>query len=402
MFFAVHVLGSVSFLVAAWFHVRHVRVYVYEAGLVYLWVLGQRWYSRERVAVEMKIRVDRTSSSPAQDEKGEMVEITFDLPARKMMRHVPGSHVYVSIAASTVRGALATFLRPANPFTVASVSSKVHMSKPTQSPVRQATLILRAMSGTTKELARIARTAPAGKVSLDIEGPYGSAQYLPDLSDVEKFPRVLLVAGGVGATFTLPIYKDLLETRGGKGVKFIWCVRHKQDAEWGRKLLGVQAAELGKEPDMGWVWEENTSRGGKMVDPEDMVPVEEGAGIFVTSKTSPEITPDTPTVNPEARPSMSREGGSIELEEHSNLLQTPEAFSTPRNPRLGYYSGRPGFRAVFAGMAPTKGFGEGEAKLAVLVCGPKALARDLRDALGWWVRRSKVDAFWHEEGFGWG
>lgn len=393
LFFGVHVVGSVLFLVVAWFHVKHVRVYVVEAGVVYLWVVGWRWWNRERVTVGLRIRGDRPSEGYKNGQtKREMVEVTFKLPAHKMRKYVPGSHVYVSIPG--LGGKLATVLRPANPFTIASVASERH-TKSSEIP-GPTTLVLRALSGTTSELAHLARNLPKGNATLDIEGPYGSVQYFPDLTNEGRFPSVVLVAGGVGGTFTLPIYIDMLEKRGGRGVRFLWCVKRKEDADWGRELLGLGAAG----------WEEMDDVRSSKAREEDvheqrrasvnMVPAGEGAAIFVTSQPAPSSHGPARGLQP-----SSTGDNSIELEERSNLLQMPTILPSSPNPPLGYYPGRPDFHNEFTSIARMARILERRGKVAVLVCGPKAMARGLRSEVGSWIRQDMFDVWWHEEGFGW-
>ena len=252
---------------------------------------------------------------------------------------------------------------------------------------RRTTLVLRALSGMTSELAHLARTSPKGNVTLDIEGPYGSANYFPHLSNEEEFPSILLVAGGVGATFALPIYKDLLKKRGGRGVRFIWCVRHKEDADWGRELLDLEAGWVRK----GEADDERRSSVG-------MVPAGEGATIFITSEKAP--SSHIPTTQG-TRLSSHRED-SLELEERSTLLETPMVHPSSPNPPLIYHSGRPNIRNEFANIVANAKTPGRRGKVAVLVCGPKTMARDLRREVGWWVRERMLDVWWHEEGFGWG
>ncbi|KAM0794222.1 ferric reductase like transmembrane component-domain-containing protein [Usnea florida] len=71
--------------------------------------------------------------------------------------------------------------------------------------------------------------------------PYGAAKYFPDLA---TYDQVLFVAGGVGATFTLPLYLDLLR-RKARGdylpmLKFVWTVRRHVDAQWGSGSIELQ------------------------------------------------------------------------------------------------------------------------------------------------------------------
>jgi hypothetical protein len=41
-----------------------------------------------------------------------------------------------------------------------------------------------------------------------------------------------------------------------------------------------------------------------------------------------------------------------------------------------------------------------EESVAVIVCGPAGMARDVRSEVGRWVRKGR-DVWFHDEGFGW-
>lgn len=57
---------------------------------------------------------------------------------------------------------------------------------------------------------------------------------------------------------------------------------------------------------------------------------------------------------------------------------------------------RPDFREIVGGIMEKKGV----RRVAVLVCGPQSMVRDLRGELGTWVGKG-VEVWWHAESFGW-
>ena len=104
------------------------------------------------------------------------------------------------------------------------------------------------MNGNTKYLADLARTLAQGGTGVQmlptadgdipilpvaLEGPYGASTRLPDLLDYDK---VLLVAGGVGATFIMPIYRSMLDSHGpallGTKIRCIWAVQKLAETQW--------------------------------------------------------------------------------------------------------------------------------------------------------------------------
>lgn len=204
------------------------------------------------------------------------------------------------------------------------------------------------MNGTTAMLADLAKDPQP--VPLLLEGPYGSAKYFPNLAS--NYDRVLLVAGGVGATFTLPIYRDLLSKGKGSIVKFVWSVKSEADAQWGVEALKEQCE--GRLPD--------------------------GFELYVSRK---------------ATSIGSRRGKgdeSIELQEREGLLG--DEASLEENARKG----RPDIPAVVDGIfALNRG---GEERVAVLVCGPSGLGASARKEVGRWLAKGR-GVFWHAEEFGW-
>ena len=187
-------------------------------------------------------------------------------------------------------------------------------------------------------------------VPLLIEGPYGSAKYFPDLAS--NYDRVLLVAGGVGATFTLPIYRDLLSKGKGSMVKFVWSVKKEADAQWGVEALKEQCE-----------WR-----------------LPEGFELYVSRKAV-------------SIGSRRRNGDeSIELQEREGLLG--EEASLEEN----FQKERPNVPAIVDEVfTSSRG---GEERVAVLVCGPSGLGASVRKAVGRWVAKGR-DVFWHAEEFGW-
>jgi len=80
-----------------------------------------------------------------------------------------------------------------------------------------------------------------------VEGPYGEAkEYVPPLLESnEGSGKILLIAGGIGATYTVPIYLALLRKRKSTaGIHFVWFVQSVQDAAWGVELLQSANCEI--------------------------------------------------------------------------------------------------------------------------------------------------------------
>ncbi|KAL8796853.1 MAG: hypothetical protein Q9195_000936 [Heterodermia aff. obscurata] len=351
LFLTLHVALSLTILPVLWFHVSHLRVYIAESALIYILLIIQRNLSQTPTLATLSLSPQ--TAHP-------LLSISFPLPRSKLRSYTPGQHIYLALPPRSLLKKPWEKLR-LNPFTIASVSdplSTTTNTSPTTPSTKTAhlTLLIRPLRSSTALLKSLAQSPEPSPRPLLIEGPYGSASYFPDLSSAD-FSGILLVAGGVGATFTLPIYADLHRKRGGSsgGVKMVWSVRRRGEVEWGLETVGED--------------------GGR-----------DGIEVYVTG----------------ARQEGGEQAG-VELEERAGLLGEDGDGDGGEGPAgrqdgsvVAFHQGRPDLRAVVGEVFEQ--YGEG--KVAVLVCGPVGMGRALRREVGGWVGRGK-EVFWHAEEFGW-
>lgn len=323
LFFYLHVILSITILPVLYFHVSYLRAYILEAGAIYILLIIQRNIDQSPANATIRLLPSTT-----------LISITIPLPKSLTSRNfTPGQHIYLGFPS------LPQKLR-INPFSIAN---------PHPNADKKLHLVVRAMKGTTAMLADLAKHPQP--ISLLLEGPYGSAKHFPDLAS--NFNRVLLVAGGVGATFTLPIYRDLLSKGKESMVKFVWSVKSEADAQWGIEALKEQCE-------------------GR---------VAESFELYVSRKAS------------SAGSGRRKRDESIELQEREGLLGDEEV-SLGENVRKG----RPDIPAIVDEIFALSR--DGEERVAVLVCGPSGLGASVRREVGRWVARGR-DVFWHAEEFGW-
>ncbi|KAI1130100.1 ferric reductase NAD binding domain-containing protein [Nemania abortiva] len=126
---------------------------------------------------------------------------------KPMMRARPGKHCYVWLPR------IRKF--ETHPFTIVA-------SEPME-------LIINTYSGFTGDLHRYASENPGASLAVSVEGPYGT---FPDPMDYDK---VVLVAGGSGATFTIALAADMvrrLSPDSTKKIDFIWATRGRDNMAW--------------------------------------------------------------------------------------------------------------------------------------------------------------------------
>ncbi|OKP09877.1 hypothetical protein PENSUB_4801 [Penicillium subrubescens] len=127
---------------------------------------------------------------------------------RRSLACHPGSHAFLWIP--SIR------LLETHPFTLISNS-------PSE-------FLIREYDGFTSSLFKAARENPGKAWRCSVDGGYGQ------VPDFKRFDRVVLVAGGSGATFTFSIASSIVRERKARGttvqIDFIWVVRYADCLNW--------------------------------------------------------------------------------------------------------------------------------------------------------------------------
>lgn len=332
VFFVIHLFVGIAILPLLFFHASPVRLYVSEALFLFIFDLVCR-------KLDTAVSFATITSVPGTS----LVKLDIPISPRKIQRFKgsPGQHVYLQIPQESVpTSSSSPYLYELlyNPFTVAAVSD-THIS-----------LVLRALNGpTTQALAQLSRMNKAHP-PLNIEGPLGSSRHFPKFA--AEYDRVLLVAGGVGATFIVPFYREiqtqlLREARSSERVKLIWSMRDVAESHW--------------------AFDATTSS------------AKENVELHVTDSRS-HISSQTAD-------------GSVELVDVSCSV---DGESTLGGEVVAHSKGRPDLRRAVDEL-----FRHGVTeRVAVLVCGPDGMAREVRRYVGKWVESGR-EVWFHDESFGW-
>lgn len=196
------------------FYVFHVVLFL---GIVIALGLHQPEISKERIAIlamligavwflDRLIRLGRLLYNASNNEAtirplpggGTQILLKKPLPGAQ-----PGNHCFVWLP--KVRA------YETHPFTIVSTS-----------PME---LVVNACNGFTRDLHNFAQINDGATIRASVDGPYGT---LPDLA---LFDKVVLIAGGSGATFTFGLAANLLQNvKEGSGteIDFIWSVRERR------------------------------------------------------------------------------------------------------------------------------------------------------------------------------
>ncbi|KAI5210991.1 hypothetical protein E4T38_01668 [Aureobasidium subglaciale] len=336
VFYTTHVTLASILLPVLYLHVHHIRIYIIETLAVYALHLALRILTEHKVEGSLTI-VSKTAN---------LLEINIPISAKsKGIQWQPGQHVYMSLAHGSV------YMRPLksrSPFTIASVPAEDNNLK----------LVARVLDGNTAALARAATDGATGKstlMPLILEGPYGLSTHPNTLLG---YNRVLFIAGGVGATFVVPLYRTLLKdlspspgSHRRQNVAFVWAVRDAAETSWA-------IPEDEKEKD--------------------------GMQERMTVHATRTMAQDHGAQNPDDA------DDGIELEQ---LLPNAGVHDSAQGWQV--HQGRPDL-----GEMVDRAFNhtQDDTKVAVLVCGPRSMAEEVRRKCSRWV--GKRDVWLHAEVFG--
>ena len=258
-----------------------------------------------------------------------------------------------------------------HPFSISSAPCDDHL-----------TLHVRALGGWTTRLHELARTK--GSAKLLLEGPVGTPAL--DL-DSGRYKCVLCVSGGIGITPMQSITNDLLEqhSRGRPltSVQFVWCVRDRA------MLGGVFAPPTGGNQGKTVDGPDGTDGSSRRRLPSSFQPDLLNAhdlalGAHGGDANATEDGVNNPVAGAGAAgaagAAVAAGGGVLHSEFYLTKVRKAEDFDaagiSPEEQACVRF-GRPDLGAIFERMAAVA-LGAGEARVAVLVCGPGGMVRAVR------------------------
>ncbi|EME48480.1 hypothetical protein DOTSEDRAFT_162020 [Dothistroma septosporum NZE10] len=344
VFYIVHVVLATLVLPALYFHVHHIRIYIYETLLVYALHMVLRAVTTKTHTGSIKVIPDSN-----------LVEIDIPVSGKAAHKYRTGQHAYMSLARNP-------FLRmfKSNPFTVASIPS-------TDNNVR---FVARILDGNTAKLASSRKASQ----QITIEGPYGLATHDGKLL---RYDRVLFVAGGVGATFIVPLYRRLLsDLSPSKGshrrqrVTFIWTARFMSEISWALPQDAKEREGFVERLQVHLTKDVNVAAG-----------VSSSSGTFAVGEDEEHQGP------------VGEGEDGIELEEQKDLLNNSGSEQKGNN-GLVVQTGRPDLTKI---VEQTFTHSNSE-RVAVVVCGPRGISKVLRREVGRFVRSGR-DVWYLDESF---
>ncbi|KAF2206313.1 hypothetical protein CERZMDRAFT_103509 [Cercospora zeae-maydis SCOH1-5] len=336
MFYGAHIFAITTTPVIVWFHVPHGRSFAVESLLILL--------------AESIARSASTVVSPASITcitGTDLMKLVIEVPREtlKYYAQYPSLHSYITLRDGSWRTQGWKYIfslglgLPWNPFTIAAVDVGAS----------EITVIVRRREGPlTRKLASISQEAT--KTVIGIRGPYGAAAFFPDFKPA-RFDRILLVAGGVGITFIMPIFKHTRAMNPSVEVELVWSVRDFNESAC------LTAEEL-----------------------KELQQVDQHVGIYVTGS-------DT-----KARKILH---DGVEPADRSEPVSDSKDFQQGTSNLVCRFQ-RPDLSSLVDGLFES-GYDE---RVAVVCCGPIAMSQSLRSATGAWVAMDR-QVWFHAESFDW-
>ncbi|RWA09582.1 hypothetical protein EKO27_g5520 [Xylaria grammica] len=310
--------------------------------------------------------------------------IVFPLPnggtrivlKKPMARARPGKHCYVWLP--HIR-ALET-----HPFTIVAAE-----------PME---LVINTYSGFTRDLHQYARKNPGANLKASVEGPYGT---FPDPMDYDK---VVLVAGGAGATFTIGLAADMirrLSPDSTKQIEFIWTTRIRENMAWfTQHLIHLIAHEYAPKINLKLhLTRANTTKTAAVASaPIPRSPSQISTAVESIPASVMEESIEIPRLSTQASSVALRERylEKIYTMERADCIE--EAALTVDGLSLPITYGRPDVAATVreAILSTSK-----DKKILIAACGPTAMLNIVRNTTASHIMVDGPSVELHCEGFGW-
>lgn len=295
-----------------------------------------------------------------------------------------GKHLFLWIPAAS-RGA---FLQ-SHPFSIVSVS---------EDGKRNAELVVRARNGFTRRLHDLALKNPGIRIRAAADGAYG---VVPSTSP-KIYDKVVLVAGGSGASFSFGLVRDLLQrmeveknsvgkdktTAKRMHIELIWVVRYVEDLAWFADSLRL-LREHPQAPNVNATLHVTTMRGIVMEESgreSDEVPDAPGM-----EKAFEEITTFSP---------LNNRSQTADEEKHigSSSVGSPGGSEIIHESGHRMHCGRPNLEDEIAKAISSV---EPYQRVLVAACGPDGMMRIVRRAVARNVKANGPAVEFHAEAFGW-
>jgi hypothetical protein len=270
-----------------------------------------------------------------------------------------------------------------HPFTACSLSGA---SSHTDDSTSELVLYIRPQAGFTARLARYAETHPDGSMRVLLDGPYGGVH----MQKISKSQRQLVIAGGSGAGWLLPMIATLLrqtqagsdkeEARSLRSARIVLVTRDFATNQWFEETLRELFATFGLDK-----MPTNLEVELHYTGPHDGTITAAGSGRCLQQLNEPEKT-----------------AGAQQTPVPSGS-DTDSSSETGRSTAVKHHNGRPDLQSIIRGEATSSRLA---GQLGVFVCGPASMQVDVSNAvadqqIAVLKNGTAKDVYLHMEHFSW-
>ena len=199
-------------------------------------------------------------------------------------------------------------------------------------------------------------------LALGFEGPYGALGHRFQRLMKSGTNRFLLIAGGVGASAMMPLYRAILAYNPDARVDFIWAIKNASEATW--PISPAHTKSITDDPNVK---------------------------LYLTGEID---IPYSPRASGEEEDEI--DGLTLEMDE----ISTEAGGGSTRNDSTATLVPLSNKRRPDLQHIINDTFTQGDEAVAVAVCGPQSMSRDVRKWVALWAARGK-DVWYHDETFGW-
>ncbi|KAI5116193.1 hypothetical protein M0805_005181 [Coniferiporia weirii] len=240
LFLASHIILVFIFLLGGFYHVKCGPAY-----LVYTWPPFIVWGLDRALRIARTLHIRYLTSKCKGNSALAILKVispdtlcaTMRVANSRLLRWRPGQSAFLSVPS------VSYFPLEAHPLTIASIDEPISAEGSDELELK---FIIRTRRGFTRRLHdHAARAGGMCQISTFIDGPYGEPPAL------HTYPTVVLMTGGSGVSFTLPLLLDIARRTQRDAastfcnrVLFIWSIRERDHIDWISDDLAILAGSL--------------------------------------------------------------------------------------------------------------------------------------------------------------
>ncbi|KAE8443730.1 hypothetical protein EG329_001410 [Mollisiaceae sp. DMI_Dod_QoI] len=354
VFYISHILMFMLFIINAALHQPEVK-----AKVVIITILSGAMWSSDRVLRGLRTlwyAYDNRATITPLPHGGTRIVLQ-----RSPSRSVPGTHCFLWIP--KIR-AIET-----HPFTIVS-----------KTPY-SLELVVAAYDGFTNDLHNYALKNPGATLRASFDGPYGA---LPNFTEVAD--KVILIAGGSGASFTFGVALDIirkLRSTSKMTIEFVWTVREQETISWFQKEL----AELQTSHRVNIIL--HATRPGSIAEsPSPISPVDEEKALSFKEASIPPKSPDLALPDDPEKDDL----------HHTRTSQRHIEHAWDSTASVNILPGRPDVDSIVRRVLAETPDDE---RVVIAACGPDALMWNVRKTAASCINVKGPSVELHCEQFGW-